>query len=276
MNKQKGSFGRLIVLLLQGALIGSGAILPGISGGVLCVAFGLYEPLLALLAHPIRCIREQYRTLVPVLIGVVGGFVLLAKLVEAFLAASEMAAMMLFIGLICGTVPGLFRKAVDQNPKSGWGSFIIVLVASYIFFNILKTGFTASITPNFGWFVFCGVIWGLSMIVPGLSSSSILLFMGLYQPMTQGIGDMNFAVILPLLIGYLATVFSLSHVMDKLLKTCPALISRVILGFVISSTLMIVPVSFAGVGQILLSILCFAAGFAVAYAMDRSKEKIPE
>ena len=31
-----------LVLFLQGMIVGTGAILPGISGGVLCIAFGLY------------------------------------------------------------------------------------------------------------------------------------------------------------------------------------------------------------------------------------------
>ena len=30
--------------VFQGALIGLGAVLPGISGGVLCVVFGIYKP----------------------------------------------------------------------------------------------------------------------------------------------------------------------------------------------------------------------------------------
>ena len=32
----------LIIKILQGSLIGLGAVLPGISGGVLCVIFGIY------------------------------------------------------------------------------------------------------------------------------------------------------------------------------------------------------------------------------------------
>ena len=41
-----------LILALQGAIVGTGAILPGVSGGVLLVAFGIYEPMMALLSHP--------------------------------------------------------------------------------------------------------------------------------------------------------------------------------------------------------------------------------
>ena len=37
-----------LILILQGAIVGTGAILPGISGGVLCVAFGIYKPMMEL------------------------------------------------------------------------------------------------------------------------------------------------------------------------------------------------------------------------------------
>ena len=38
---------KFVLHLLQGAMIGIGAVLPGISGGVLSVVFGIYEPIMA-------------------------------------------------------------------------------------------------------------------------------------------------------------------------------------------------------------------------------------
>ena len=54
MRSREISPARFVILLLQGAIIGTGAILPGISGGVLCVAFGLYEPMVGLFVHPFQ------------------------------------------------------------------------------------------------------------------------------------------------------------------------------------------------------------------------------
>src|SRR5699024_11628269 len=68
-----------------------------------------------------------------------------------------------------------------------------------------------NIKPNFGWYVFCGCMWGLSMIVPGLSSSSVLLFMGLYQTMAAGIAKLDMAVCIPLGIGFLLTLAARSE-----------------------------------------------------------------
>ena len=43
---------RFLGKVLQGALIGLGAVLPGISGGVLSVVFGVYRPIMELLSDP--------------------------------------------------------------------------------------------------------------------------------------------------------------------------------------------------------------------------------
>lgn len=43
--------------------------LPGVSGGVMCVLFGIYQPMMALLSHPGKAFRQYYRLFIPVLIG---------------------------------------------------------------------------------------------------------------------------------------------------------------------------------------------------------------
>ena len=69
------------LLLLQGMIIGTGAILPGVSGGVLCLAFGLYEPMIQLFTHPLPTLRRHYRLFLPLLGGGLVGFILLARVV---------------------------------------------------------------------------------------------------------------------------------------------------------------------------------------------------
>ena len=49
----------MLIRVLQGALIGLGAVLPGISGGVPCVTFGVYPPIMELLADPRRALRRH-------------------------------------------------------------------------------------------------------------------------------------------------------------------------------------------------------------------------
>lgn len=262
-----------IVHVFQGAIVGTGAILPGISGGVLCVAFDIYEPMMALLSHPKSSFGKYYKLFIPFLVGWLLGFTLLANVVEMLFAASATVAMMLFLGLICGTLPNLIKESAENNTKASWGPFVLSLALSYLFFSLLESSISANITPSLWWYIFCGLIWGLSLIVPGLSSSSILIYMGLYEPMTAGIAALNFSVMLPLLAGLIITVILLARLMDTLYKKHYALISRIILGIIISSSLKIVPTSFPDITTTVISLLCFGAGYAVVRFMDKIKTK---
>ena len=90
----------IAVLALSGVLIGGGAILPGISGGVLAVIFGFYRPMMELLAHPIKAIPKYWKMFVPVGIGWVIGFFGFAKLIELIFGEMDLAWSTVVQGLI--------------------------------------------------------------------------------------------------------------------------------------------------------------------------------
>ena len=191
MDKKRVMRLRPLLLFLQGVVIGTGAILPGISGGVLCMAFGLYEPMVALFAHPLRSLQRNRRLLIPLLLGCGAGFLLLAGVVEYLLRVSAVGTTALFAGLICGTIPGLMEKTEGKGSRKGWTGFVLTLVGSFLLLSLLDDGLGGrGVTANTGWYVFCGAVWALSMILPGLSSSSVLLFMGLTAYDTQKIKQM--------------------------------------------------------------------------------------
>ena len=82
MNETKKAFSpiRTLLSVFQGMLIGLGAVLPGISGGVLCVVFGVYKPIMELLSNPFKTWRKHLKNLAPIIVGVILGFLGIAKL----------------------------------------------------------------------------------------------------------------------------------------------------------------------------------------------------
>jgi len=262
-----------ILYAIQGAVVGVGAILPGVSGGVLCVAFGIYEPMMALLTHPVRTMKARYRLFVPFLIGWALGFVFLAKGVELLFDLSPTVALLLFFGLICGTLPELFKTSERSGPDCSWTPFVISLSLAYLFFHLLENSVVTAIPPSFGGFLLCGLLWGLSLIVPGLSSSTILIFLGLFEPLTAGIGTLAPEVMLPFLLGIGTTALLFARLVTMLYERHYPVMSRVILGFVIASSLKILPGSAESPVALVVGLACFAGGFVVARAMDSAKEK---
>lgn len=267
--------GLWLLRVIHGALIGAGAILPGISGGVLCVLFGIYRPMMALLAHPIKTFRIYYKLFIPVLLGWAVGFFALAGLVNLLMEVSSAIAVSLFIGLIVGMIPSLYRDAGKYgHRKTGCLSMFLSFVVLFGFLLYLQQGVRIDIEGNAWWFFFCGIVWGLSLVVPGLSSSSILIFMGLYQEMTAGISRFDLGVLIPLVLGILCTALLSARFVNRLFERHHTIAYHAILGIVIASTLLIVPLEFKDATEVLLSIVCAILGFLAAWGMDRYGQRV--
>lgn len=280
VNKQKpntfSTVKTFIVRVIQGAIIGVGAILPGISGGVLCVVFGVYRPMMAVLAHPIQNLRLYWRMFIPIAIGWAAGFVGLSGVIAKLLEMNAAVVVSLFVGLIIGTFPGLFREGAKNGTSKGmWVALGISTAVLLAFFYALKLSTASAITPSFGWYIFCGALWGISLIVPGMSSSSVLIFLGLYKPMSAGIAVLDFNVLIPFAIGIIATVLLLARFVDRLFEKHYGIAFFCVIGFVIASTVPIIPVSFTGWGEAIFCIVAAGAGFAGAFLMDRWSGKLP-
>jgi len=267
---------KFIVRVVQGAIIGAGAILPGISGGVLCVVFGIYRPMMAVLAHPFKNIRKYWKMFIPIAIGWAAGFVGLAGAIAKLLSLNAAVIVSLFVGLIAGTFPGLLREGAKNGKSKGmYIALAISTIALLAFFYTLKFSTSTTVMPSFGWYIFCGALWGISLIVPGMSSSSLLMFLGLYQPMSEGISTFDMGVLVPFAIGIIGTVVLLARLVNHLFDKHYGIAFYCVVGFVIASTIPIIPVSFTGWGEALLCVAAAAAGFVGAFFMDRWSEKHP-
>jgi putative membrane protein len=265
---------KALIHALEGAIVGVGAILPGVSGGVLCVSFGVYEPMMELFTEPKKALKKNYDMFIPFVLGWALGFVLLAGVMEAFFSFAPDVAIMLFFGLVCGTLPELFKKSEQAKANSSWLPFVVSLAVSYVFFHVLDSNDASlNVGANFLSFVFCGFMWGISLIVPGLSSSTVLIYLGLYVPLTEGISGFDLSVLIPFGIGIIVTVLLFAKLVNMLFKKHYALISRMILGFVISSSLKTLPDKFGSAWSMIISIVCFGLGFALAVLMDRAERK---
>jgi len=267
--------GEWLLRVFQGIIIGSGAILPGISGGILCVAFGLYQPMMSILARPAKTIRKAWKLFLPVGIGWILGFWLFAKLIELLFAKDSTAAICLFIGLIAGSFPALLREANKEGHSRGsWVSLIVSTAVMLAFFFLLNhAGEGIQLEPNLGWFFFCGILWGLSLIVPGMSSSSLEIYLGLFAPMTAGISAGDPGVLLPMLAGIAFIVLTLAKLVDFLFRKYYRFAFYAVIGFVIASTAVIIPVQYAGIGEFLIALGCAVVGFLLAFLSEKLGNK---
>ena len=277
-RKRDRNFGiRWLRDLLCGVLIGAGAILPGVSGGVLAVVFDIYRPFMEVLTHPREAIPKYWRWFLPIGLGCAIGFLGFAKGIAAAIDVSSTVTTWLFIGLIVGTVPSLFREAGKEGRSIGsWVSMAVC--AGAICFSLFYVGKVICVTvePNFWWYNFCGALWGMSLVIPGLTSSSVMMALGLYQPMLEGLARLDFLVLSACLPGMVLTILLLARLVSWFFRKHYSIAFHGIFGIVLASTLVIIPTSYVGAWEIVLSAVCCIGGFLLAYFMARLDRRIQE
>lgn len=289
---------KIILTVLVGAFIGVGAILPGLSGGVMCVIFGIYQPLMETLAHPFTGVKKHWKLLLPTVIGIAVGFVGFAGILEA-LNMDPLIQQSIFLGLVLGTLPALWKDAGEEKRTSASFTTLavsfVVMVLILSFFGSVSDESTQmakligsvypkaeiAVTQNFGWFMVVGVCFALSIVMPGMSFSSPLICLGLFDPLTENLSRLmaldlsvipNF--VLPVGLGALVTVVLFAKPMNALFEKKRSVAYHLVMGAVFASTLLLIPISFNSLGQGLLCLLAVLGGGVVGYLLDIVQSKI--
>lgn len=278
-----------LIRLVKGMIVGIGAILPGLSGGALSVIFGIYDPLLRFLANIKYKFKSNVLFFLPVVIGGGLGVLFFSFVVEAAFGRFAAQFTCLFIGFVMGTFPSLYRTAGKQGRHArDWIAFTVAAV--FVFALMLMGERTLiDIQPNFPIWVVSGAVFGLGMIVPGMSPSNFLIYFGLYDKMAAGIADLSPGVIIPLVIGLAACILLFSKLVSYLFKRAYSVMYHLILGLVAGSSLAILPTivipSFAPAmlgasglslpAAVIFCIVLLAAGAIASFLFSKVENRYP-
>jgi len=277
--------------ILKGAVIGIANIIPGVSGGTMAVAMGIYDTLIHALTHLFKEFKKSVTTLAPILLGAVIGIVGLSFLIEKMFHWIPMQTNLLFIGLILGGLPAMIAKVKEEMAKTEKIRpghilvcilfFVIVVVGAALgsvegksadlsmsFLNIVKL---------FG----VGVIASATMVIPGVSGSMMLMLMGYYNPIIETVNqfirsliafDMEgiwagFCVLCPAGIGVVLGIFLIAKLIEIVFEKFPLYAYWAIIGLIVASPFAIVLLGSFGtitVVHILTSVVAFVVGFVIA------------
>lgn len=267
MNNRTKTYFKGLLWFLEGIIVGFGAIMPGLSGGTLCVAFGMYFPIIWIISHPKENIRKYGKMLAVFGIGCLVGFIGLSGFASWLMTLNSELVICAFIGLIAGTFPELWEDAgINGRSVKSYISTAIGFVVMLMLLMLFESQTGLHVKADIYGFLLCGILWGLSFIVPGLSSSTLLLFLGLYQPMLDGISSFDLSTIIPLVAGVILCVLLLSKAVSALYKKHYSIIAHAVIGVVAATTVMILPDWNTAVPMKLICIMCSAWA---SYALTR-------
>jgi len=232
-----------------GVLMGIANLIPGVSGGTMILAMGVYEEFIDSVAD-VTALRFSRRRVVFLLVigGCAAGSILLLAGVILYLLFWHASAMYaLFIGLTLGGAPLLARMLrpvrADVVAAMAVGLGLMVGVV------LLKEG--AGLPHNVGMDFVNGVVGSTTMVLPGISGSYMLLVMDQYErvigavddlkaglwPVNGGLLGASLGILIPVGIGAVLGIVGLSNLLKYLLRRHHRVTVGVLLGILLGSVL---------------------------------------
>lgn len=262
-----------ILSCIKGIALGAGAILPGVSSGVLCVIFGLYEKLINSILGFFSDVKGNLKFLLPIVIGICIGVVIFGNILKILFINFPIQTQYTFIGLILGSVPVLFKTANSKGKfRLHYIFYTLLTFFIAIFLIMLENGsyFNNSITnTNFLFLVLSGFIMSIGVVFPGISSSVLLMILGVYNTYIVAVSTVDIAILFPLGIGLLMGGFVFLIITRYCLNNYFSQTYYSIIGFVLGSILILYP-GFTYSFETLTGIFCFLVCFYIAYKFEKS------
>ena len=118
-----------IIAVLKGTLVGLAIVIPGVSGGSMLLTIGVYEDAVSITSKDKARRRAAIKKLIPYAIGIVLGVVVLSFVITWLLANFEFFTILLFTGLILGSLPLLFKEIKGKRVKPGYIVVAVLMIA---------------------------------------------------------------------------------------------------------------------------------------------------
>lgn len=203
----------------KGIIVGLGGVAPGLSGSVLLIIFGLYQKTLNALAGIVAHFRRNLRFLLPLVSGMFLGVLLFSKLIDYLLAFHEVPTRFCFLGLILGTLPMVWREV----RKEGFSHYhyAIIAVSAFlgaVFFHQNAGSFPQITDPTLLQCIALGIAVAATAIIPGVDPAVFLSTLGFYEMYVGALADLNFHILLPMVIGLAFGAVGISFIMSVLFR----------------------------------------------------------
>lgn len=248
------------ILFLKGIFMGVANIIPGVSGGTLAISLNIFDSLIWSINNLFKDFKKSMSFLLPVFLGIGFGILVFSSLIEYGLENYSFSTSMLFVGLIVGSIPLIYKKAIEKgSTNTDYVLAVVVFLAlSYFSIQSFRSDSVSSsiITPSTNTFAsvfrffFIGVIASSAMVVPGISGSFIFMVLGVYNQIISSISNLleylkdlsnvsilfdSLYVLIPTGLGVVVGIFLISKIVGVLLEKAQTKLYFVVLGLIFGS-----------------------------------------
>lgn len=283
----KNRFKDDLTIILKGYAIGSSMSVSGVSGGTMAILLGIYDRLISSISNFFKDIKTNIIFLMKFCIGAGLGIGSLSFLIKWLLEKFPLPVSMFFLGAVIGGIPALYKKTKESAFR--FSSIVFFLLGFLI---VLCIGFIPADSINISsgsgilhylMILVTGIVIALALVLPGISTSHMLLVLGMYDDMLTAITEFDIVYIGILGIATLIGVFLITKPIEWTLNTFPQKTYWMIIGFVLGSTTEIfrdiilpsVPQTaeaFWWISFGIMSIAAFILGFVAIKALSRFED----
>lgn len=277
----------MIKMILQGMIVGIANIIPGVSGGTMMVAMGLYDKLIHSITHLKSEFKSSMKLLLPIFFGAALAIVILSRLFEFLLQNYPIPTNFAFCGLIVGSLPFILKKVKGSNPvkSSNW---IPLLIFFAIVVGMAAIGEDSGSAQRlqvdllqFLVLLFVGIIAAATMVIPGVSGSMMLMLLGYYETILSYVNQTVDAitsfdipafinccmVMIPFGVGVVFGIFAIAKLIEWILMRWEISAYYAIIGLITASPVAILlktDWSQSSIMMIVIGLITFIAGWFVA------------
>jgi len=225
-----------------GFFLGLSIFAPGFSGSLVAIAMGVYHEIVRVMSNPFKQLKRNIAFCVPIGVGLVISAVVFVFAFRQLFDSYEKAVYLLFVGLIAGSIPLVFREVRKSGFKpfyliGAFCAFAIAVAVSVLTSEAgLMSGETASMSDWPG-LAIGGFAAGVTALIPGMSLSTVLVVLGVYAPLmfaAEALMRMDLSFIVPIglflvctVIGLMSTAKGIKYVFEKF----PGFSNTTVLGF---------------------------------------------
>ncbi|MBP5250760.1 MAG: DUF368 domain-containing protein [Lachnospiraceae bacterium] len=274
---------KFILDVLRGIVIGIANVIPGVSGGTMMVSMGVYDDIIGSINNLFKQFKKSILTLLPYVIGMLIGIVGFAKAIEMLFEKFPIPTALLFIGLIFGGIPMMWKRAtkkkIDVLSVILFALFFALVIGLQFLGNMEGVDKSLDFSiPHMFIGLLIGVVAAATMIIPGVSGSMVMMVLGYYNTIIAAINlavdslvSADFpglfkaaGILAPFGIGVVVGIFAVAKLIHWLLKNHEAKTYCAILGLVVASPYPVYVnsgVTSVTTIAVIIGIIMFAVGF---------------
>ena len=265
-----------IINFFKSIIIGASALIPGVSGGTMAIALGIYDRLLRSVS---RFFDDTIKNSVFLFVFTAGsliGIIAFSGWVLWLFESYRMVVMYFFIGCVVGSIPMLFRKGGITNIKIG--DVLWVLLGYLAVMSVSKIPTGSCLVDGYYFLQFlmlmaAGALIAIAFILPGISTSYMLLILGIYDKTLTSIQNADFSFLIPIIIGVFAGTLITARILENAMANHKKHTYMLIVGFVLGSVFEIIP-ALPAKEYIIPCVLTFILGFvSIKLILHFSEEK---